>query len=84
MTERTLGSLTAGDLLSTITFTVGGATYTGQLSMVEHGNWGIEPHLRTNVHLWSEGWSHTDRYPSSTPCKVVAGAQPPPKEDDHG
>jgi hypothetical protein len=80
VTERTLGSLTAGDLLSVITFTVGGATYTGQLSMVEHGNWGDSgPSLRTYVQLWSKGWHHGDRYPSSTPCKVVAGAQPPPE-----
>jgi len=75
MAERTLGSLTSGDLLSTITFTVGGATYTGRLSMVEHGNWGSEPHLQTNVQLWSKGWYHNERYPSSTPCKIVAAPE---------
>ena len=76
MTAVDLGSLSANDLGATLTFTDGGATYSGMLKGVQHDS-SLSGALKTLVVLSSDDWRHIKSYPSSTPCVVTPVAIAP-------
>lgn len=70
--SETLGGLSSYVLGATVSFTIGGATYRGTLTSVEHKLSWKGDHL-TRVGLKDDSWRYTGSHPSDTPVDVVYG-----------
>ena len=81
--QLTLGHLTAHHIGHTVTFTDGGATYTGTLTAAHHRR---DPRAQrptagtTTIALHAGKWTHADTYPSLRACTVEAPMPPAQRE----
>jgi hypothetical protein len=75
-----LGDLNATHLNRTVTWSHGGATYTGVLHSVKHTlhQWSSTARQRrTHVVIYNGDWKHDDWYSPFTRCEIT-GAAPAP------